>query len=167
MPEKANSNKRDAINPTNFQILWANRIKQEEKSAEQWALKWGFGEDPKKNEKLLNSTVQSKVHNYLLESNTKHDIIKNIDTGIAFETIDKTTSKRLSPNYYHLIGETIKTKGVDPNLKYPAPLTTSQQIGWFAKNSYDFTLERRPKTDITKGVYTIKRNPKASRTNNK
>lgn len=134
MSKTNGTTKKDPPNMVQLNQMFTDRVRNEQKACKEWIDKWGIDpEIERKKEELLQQVIPTKLHQYLQQHNKEHTIIKT-SVGTKHEAIDKTLARSLIPSTIHLVGEKICIDGVDPSQKYKFPVTTSQEVGWYAQN---------------------------------
>ena len=136
MAAAGGAKKKDESKPNMVQLneMFADRVRHEQQAAQEWEDKWGIDpEREKKKQELLQRVIPASMHDYLEQSKQEYMIIQT-PLGTKKEAIDRTLAKTLFPSTVHLVGEKISVDGVDPTKKYKFPITTSQEVGWYAQN---------------------------------
>eukprot|EP01083_Nonionella_stella_P011520 32697_1 len=126
--------KKDGPNMVHCNEMFADRIRREQQAAKEWQEKWGIDQEQQERQKqLLKTVIATPMHNFLETTNAPRTTIQT-QLGTKKEAIDQTLAKTLYPCTYHLVGKSVTTMGVHPTQKYQFPLTTSQEVGWYANN---------------------------------
>lgn len=93
----------------------------------------------KKKKELLKTVIPTQMHEYLEKTNAPHTVIET-QLGTKKEAIDQVLAKTLYPCTYHLVGKSVTTEGVNPTKKYKFPVTTNQEVGWYAENARNIEM---------------------------